>query len=240
MTATVRFKATADGPVFEDDPDFAEAEQAEESGEGEAELVSGSVDLTFRLDARKLAGRSLVAFEELYTDGKRIGQHKDINDKGQTVRVPAIETKASSGRNIIRDKVKYENLIPGKTYIMYGVLMDKATSKPVILDGRKLRSEVRFTPVKPKGKVTLTFRADTSKLKGRTLVAFETCYVISDSDEGEQVIEVAAHRRFDARSQTLFFASPQTGQDLPQSLPAAFAAMLLAAAYLIRKLFFSR
>ena len=54
------------------------------------------------------------------------------------------------------------------------------------------------------------------------------------------MIEIAAHRRFDARSQTISFASPQTGENLPQSLPAVFAAMLLSAAYLIRRLFFSR
>ncbi len=240
VTAAVRFKATASGPVFEDDPDFAEAESAEESVEDEVELVSGSVDLTFRLDARKFAGRSLVAFEELYLDKKCIGQHKDINDKGQTVRVPAIETKASAGRTIIRDKVKYENLIPGKTYIMYGVLMDKATKEPVILDGRKLTSELVFTPSKPQGKVDLTFRTDTAKLKGRTLVAFETCYVMTGSKEGEQAVEIAAHRRFDAKSQTLSFTSPKTGEKLPKSLAAAFAAMLLSAAYLIRKLFLCR
>ncbi len=240
VTAAVRFRATADGPVYEDDPVFAETEPAAEGGENEAELVSGTVDLTFRLDARKYAGRSLVAFEELYTGKKRVGQHKDIKDKGQTVHVPAIETKASAGRTIIRDRVKYENLIPGKTYIMYGVLMDKATRKPVILDGRKLKSEMTFTPAKPQGKVTLTFKADTSKLKSRTLVAFETCYIMIDSEEGEQTVEIAAHRRFDARSQTLSFSSPQTGENFPKSLPAAFAAMLLSAAYLIRRLFCSR
>lgn len=238
--AAIRFKATANGPVYEDDPDFAEADLSAESGENEVELVSGSVDLTFRLDARKYAGRSLVAFEELYTDKKRIGQHKDIKDKGQTVRVPAIETKASAGRNIIRDRVEYENLIPGKTYIMYGVLMDKATKKPVMLDGKKITSELVFTPSKPQGKVKLTFRADTVKLKCRTLVAFETCYIKNNSDEGGEAVEIAAHRRFDARSQTIFFTSPQTGENLPRSLPAALAAMLLSAAYLIRKLLLSR
>ena len=198
------------------------------------------MDLTFRLDARKYAGKSLVAFEELYTDKKRIGQHKDIKDKGQTVHVPAIETKASHSKNIISDKVNYENLVPGKTYIMYGVLMDKATKKPVVLDGRKLKSEMTFTPAKPQGKVKLTFSADTAKLKGRTLVAFETCYIMIDSDEGEQAVEIAAHRRFDAKSQTLSFASPKTGEKLPKSLPAALAAMLLSAAYLIRKLLLTR
>lgn len=240
VTASVRFKATANGPVYEDDPAFAEEEPAAEGGENEVELVSGTVDLTFRLDARKYAGKSLVAFEELYSDSKLIGQHKDIKDKGQTVRVPAIETKASSGKSKIRDKVKYKNLIPGKTYIMYGVLMDKATKKAVILDGRKLTSEMEFTPVKSHGNVTLSFKADTSKLKGRTLVAFETCYIRIDSDEGEKTVEIAAHRRFDAKSQTLSFASPRTGENLPRNLPAAFAVMLMSAAYLIRRLFLRR
>ena len=240
VTADVRFKATENGPVYEDDAAFSEEGTSAGDGKEEIKLVSGSVDLTFRLDARKYKGRSIVAFEELYTEGKCIGQHKDIGNKGQTVHFPAVETKASFSKGNIRDTVKYENLIPGKTYIMYGVLMDKASGKPVVLNGQKLTSELEFTPAKPRGKVTLTFGADTSKLKGRTLVAFETCYIRVDSDEGEKAIEVAAHRRFDAKSQTLSFASPKTGQNLPQTLPAVLVAMLLSAAYLIRRLFLSR
>ena len=262
VSASVRFKAAADGPVYEDDPAFAE-EQLVEGGtgdgtegdtesdtEGSAEkvqLVSGSVDLHFLFDGRQYAGRSLVAFEELRTEGKLVSQHKDIRDRAQTVRVPSIGTKASVHGNAIKDKVQYENLIPGKTYRMFGVMMDKATGKAVAVDGQKLTSQMEFTPSKSHGKVTLTFRTDTSKLKGRTLVAFETCYIMRGSGEGvnegtsggTKAVQIAAHRHLDAKSQTVSFGTPRTGQEdpwIPWCLLTATAALLAAAGCLLRRL----
>lgn len=256
VTASVRFKATADGPVFEDDAAFAEEAQSEKEGAendtaagstDHIQLVSGSVELRFAFDGRQYAGTSLVAFEELRTEGKLVGQHKDIGDKAQTVRTAAIGTKASVAGNTIKDQVKYENLIPGKTYRMVGVLMDKATGKAAVLNGHKLRSELEFTPSKPRGKVTLAFRTDTSKLKGRTLVAFETCYIMVRSGdaaeegvkEGPKPVQIAAHRRLDARSQTVTLGSPRTGQDEPWflwCLLAASGALLAGAGCLLRRM----
>ena len=40
------------------------------------------------VSADSLAGKSLVAYEEITLDGKLIAEHKDINDKDQTVTVP--------------------------------------------------------------------------------------------------------------------------------------------------------
>lgn len=249
VTASVKFKATEEGPDYndltEDEQSEATSEQPADGQEGQegeqaddaskVKLVSGSVELEFTFDSTEFAGDSLVAFEELYSQGKLVGQHKDIKDKKQTVRIPIIGTKASSGRNVIKDKVAYKNLEPGKTYIMRGVMMDKKTGEPMTIDGEELSSELEFTPSKPNGIVTLEFEVDTKKLKGKTLVAFEKCFVVSD--ETEEEVEIASHENLDSKAQTVTFRTPQTGQVLPWFIFAALAAMVASAGYMLRKKF---
>ena len=49
---------------------------------------NGSVDVEFEIDTNKLGGRELVVFEELYDmERNLLVDHKDINDKDQTVKV---------------------------------------------------------------------------------------------------------------------------------------------------------
>ena len=253
VTASVKFKATENGPDYNDLTEDEQAattpeQPAEQPAEGQEDqegqqaddankvkLVSGSVELTFTFDSTEFAGDSLVAFEELYSKGKLVGQHKNINDKKQTVRIPIIGTKASAGRNVIKDKVAYKNLIPGKRYIMRGVMMNKKTGEPMTIDGEELESELEFTPKKSSGIVTLEFEVNTKKLKGKTLVAFEKCFVITD-ESGEEV-EIAAHENLDSKAQTVTFRTPQTGQVLPWFIFAALAAMVISAGYMLRKKF---
>ena len=51
------------------------------------------VKIEFRLNAKELAGKSIVTFEELRETGKDepVAEHKDINDEGQTIRFKAPE-----------------------------------------------------------------------------------------------------------------------------------------------------
>ena len=49
------------------------------------ERVDGTVDMTFTFDSSALAGKKVVAFEELYQDNVRIAAHCDINDREQSV-----------------------------------------------------------------------------------------------------------------------------------------------------------
>lgn len=52
------------------------------------------VEIAFTFDARTLGGKNLVTFEELYeteNPDTPVAEHKDINDKGQTVTVKASE-----------------------------------------------------------------------------------------------------------------------------------------------------
>lgn len=49
--------------------------------------ADGYVDVTFQVDASKLAGSKLVAFETLSVDGTKVAAHEDLSDEGQTVTV---------------------------------------------------------------------------------------------------------------------------------------------------------
>ena len=53
-----------------------------------AESENGEVTMEFQIDTNNLGGRSLVVFEELFDmEGNLIVEHKDINDKEQTVEI---------------------------------------------------------------------------------------------------------------------------------------------------------
>ena len=48
---------------------------------------SGSVEVAFNFDATKVAGKTLVAFEDVSTGDTKVATHADINDSAQTVTV---------------------------------------------------------------------------------------------------------------------------------------------------------
>ena len=102
-----------------------------------------------------------------------------VNDK-----IPEIETKASvDGKKEIcatevftlEDTVSYRHLIPGKEYTVSGVLMNKTTKAPLIIDGAEIRSETIFIPDDPTGEVTVSFTFDSKYIKEDTdIVVFES------------------------------------------------------------------
>lgn len=58
--------------------------------------ISGYVNLNFEVDASKLAGQSVVAYETFKQGDVTIFVHRDLEDKAQTVKFPAIQTNAHS------------------------------------------------------------------------------------------------------------------------------------------------
>ncbi len=48
---------------------------------------NGSIDLVFTIDASKLAGQTIVVFEDLYVNDIKVGTHANITDKGQTIKI---------------------------------------------------------------------------------------------------------------------------------------------------------
>ena len=147
-----------------------------------------------------------------------------ISENGQTVgitvvndRIPEIGTKATAngektaaaeGDITIEDTVSYKHLIPGKAYTVKGILMDKATGKAFLVDGKELTSEVTFTPEESCGEVTVRFTFDGNKITKQTdLVVFETLY--------RDGAELAAHADIEDDGQTVTLIPPKP--DIPQT-----------------------
>jgi len=147
-----------------------------------------------------------------------------ISENGQTVgitvvndRIPEIRTKATAngektaaaeGDITIEDTVSYKHLIPGKAYTVKGILMDKATGKAFLVDGKELTSEVTFTPEESCGEVTVRFTFDGNKITKQTdLVVFETLY--------RDGAELAAHADIEDDGQTVTLIPPKP--DIPQT-----------------------
>ena len=171
---------------------------------------NGSIDIKFTLDASKLAGKKVVAFEKVSEGGKLVAAHEDINDEDQTVKVkspnPSIGTTLTDDKGAkevepvqvtLVDKVAYTNLTVGKEYTVTGRLMDKETGKEL---EPAVTGSTKFTPTQPSGTVDVTFTLDASKLAGKKVVAFEKV------SEGEK--EVAVHEDINDEGQTIVVKTP--------------------------------
>ena len=157
-----------------------------------------------------------LANEEIYP--VRISENRQtigitvVND-----RIPEIGTKATvngekaataEGDITIEDTVSYKHLIPGKAYTIKGILMDKATGKAFLIDGKELTSEVTFTPEESCGEVTVRFTFDSSKITKQTdLVVFESLH--------RDGTELAAHADIEDDGQTVTLVPPKP--DIPQT-----------------------
>ena len=100
--------------------------------------VDGTETLTFKVNAKDLAGRSVTVFEHLTRNGVLVGMHAEIGDGEQTVKFPELKTSVTDRQTknkisyaasvvTITDTVHYENLVPGRKYTVEGVLHVKNT-----------------------------------------------------------------------------------------------------------------
>ena len=175
----------------------------------------GTVELTYTFDGSALAGKSVVVFEDLYQGENVVASHADINDEGQTVTFgqPEIRTTATidgektaepAEQITITDTVEYSGLTVGQEYTLKGVLMDKETGEPLLLNDQQVTSETTFTPAEPSGTIDVLFTFDASALTGKAVVVFETLYI------GEE--EVTSHTDIEDEGQTVAFVEgPKIG-----------------------------
>ena len=75
------------------------------------------------------------------------------------------------------DTVSFTNLAPGESYVVKGVLMDKTTGKPLLVNGQEVRAEKEFTPETSDGCIEMEFTFEADGLKGKELVVFESLYL---------------------------------------------------------------
>ena len=178
------------------------------------ERVDGEITLSFTFDASALEGKTVVAYEHVYRDGKEVATHADINDENQSIHWPSIGTTATDfdGKGhtvkvgeavVIRDTVAYKNLVPGTEYKVSGVLMDKETGKPFLdAKGNQITGETTFSPEQADGSVDVLFTVDTSLLAGKKFVAFEKLYT--------NEVEITSHEDIEDEGQTVYVPSIKT------------------------------
>ena len=185
-----------------------------------AEDATQDVTVAFDVDASGLAGKRVVAFEDLSTAGVTVATHADITDEGQTLHVPAIHTTATDeggmhehqltdadSQMAITDTVSYEGLTPGTEYVATGTLhlvnadgTDGGTVKDA--DGNDVTASASFTPETVDGTVDVQFTFDASQLAGKTVVAFE--------DVSRGSITVATHADITDEGQSVHFVDLHT------------------------------
>ena len=185
----------------------------------EAEFVAkeatGKVDVVFTFDASLLAGRTIVMFEDVYYENNLIATHADITDEEQTLYVPKIGTTAIDGERkdhsstadssvTIVDSVAYQNLVQGQTYRVTGKLMDKATGKALVIDGKEVTAVTEFTAAGTEGVVDVTFRFNGKGMTGKQLVVFEQLDVVT----ADGAYAIASHNDINDAAQTITMIAP--------------------------------
>ena len=220
------------------------------------ESPNGYVDVTFTLDASQLGGVQTVVFEDLYLNKVHVASHADIEDEGQRVEFsPEIGTTAvgkdtnehfvyDTPNAVIVDTVHYEGLIPGREFVVQGVLMDRSTGEELIdSQGNIVTSEAHFVPESSSGDIQVEFTFDSTSLVGVDAVVFEDLYrVDTGGNANGQLRHVAAHRDINDESQTVSIRLSDLASDLVQTgsnaviaTAAGGVAVVAAIAYVIRR-----
>ena len=141
----------------------------------------------------------------------KLVKHDDLTAKTQTLSIPKIGTTAlgvetethylhASGIQKFKDIVDYENVLPGKTYDLLAVVMDKSTGKPLLdVDGKKVTATASYSPTEKNGSAEVIFTCDTSKVnfRDKAIVLFEDLYY--------NKIHLTAHADITDEGQTLYF-----------------------------------
>ena len=193
--------------------------------------VNGWIDINFEFDASALEGKDIVVFEEMYHNGIKVCEHKDINDLGQTVHFPKIRTtavdydtstKAGTLEETVTivDTVKYWNLVIGKEYTVKGILMNQETGEPIInSDGQYVEAKATFEITREggtdnkvlkvheedlsvDGEFTIRFTFDSRQLPDESVVVFEDLY--------HHDVLVTTHHELRDHDQTVHYPSIHT------------------------------
>ncbi|MDK8495187.1 VaFE repeat-containing surface-anchored protein [Corynebacterium marquesiae] len=177
--------------------------------------------------------KAAVAFEDLYSkqvdengkdtpnsdEEKKITDHREIDDEAQTVTSkmePSIGTKAEKAEGdeikagtVITDKVKYNDLVPGKEYTLNAELRSKVKDEttgdfPVIGHGEKT-----FVPKTSEGTVEVKITVDEGVTEAvDEAVAFEYLTSTAVNKDGEDSTtseknDIAEHTNIEDEAQTV-------------------------------------
>ena len=157
-------------------------------------------------------------------DKPPVAIHEDINDDNQSVNYPEIRTLAhvggakdgvtAAGEVHLIDTVSYTNLVPGREYVMNGVLMDKVTGQPALTpDGQQVTAQTVFTPETASGTIDMEFVFNARALQYHETVVFENVYAVK-SGVADEFIHVARHEDINDAAQTVGFGEDDLADEL--------------------------
>jgi len=124
------------------------------------------------------------------------------------------ETTVNSGfvseSSTIIDTVYYSGLQPGKWYTLKGLLMDKDTGEPLLIDDEQITAERTFRAFAEAGAVTVEFTFNSLSLEGKQIVVFQYLY--------QDDTQIASHDDIDDENQTVTFLALEPEPD-PEPSP---------------------
>lgn len=148
---------------------------------------------------------------------------------------PSIGTTATDGESgthtatadedvTIVDTVSYSGLKAGCEYVLKGILMVKETGQTLLVNGKTVTAETKFTADKENGTAEVIFTFDGSSLGGSSLVVFEELYMASELNESgfneSEPEALAEHKDINDEGQTVKMNEPEeTPEPEPEPLP---------------------
>lgn len=169
-----------------------------------ADTTTATVKIEYEIDTRTMAGESVVSFVRVTEKetGNEVGKHEDMDDEDQTLHVASLDsfetldaytgmTQAMLGKTVLNDKVKFTNLVPGRTYNARANIVDAETNEVLA------RTTKEIVPEESEGMYGITFYVDSTKIVGKTIIITEELYlngvqVAFDQSTDEQKIHVAS------------------------------------------------
>lgn len=159
----------------------------------------------FNLDGKNVKDKEVVKKETQDEKKPNIGTTATDNETGKKEHNPTKTVK-------IKDRVRYKDLVVGKTYKLVGKLKfkeienGKVVEKPVIVNGKEVVKEVTFKPTQRNGYYDLVIEVPGEVVRGKETVVFENLY-----RDGRMV---AVHNDIFDEGQTTKTVNPEIGTRL--------------------------
>jgi len=130
------------------------------------------------------------------------------------------------------DYVEYTDLAPNKEYTLTGLIMDKATGQPLLIDNEQITESITFTANKSNDTAEVYYKLNTTGLEGKDLVVFET--LTQDDDV------ITRHEDINDTGQTIRIESKpvalvSTGQRVIELLTFGLVLVGVSVAVLMRR-----
>lgn len=161
------------------------------------------VQLHYVVDGTKLKGKRLTSFVFAVYNGKIVFKHTDPNSAEQSFSFSSLRTKFLDDKNGTHatmltedvhqtDTVTLDGLTKGERFTLKGVVYNKSTRKPMLVDGKQVTNSIDFTAKGNSEEVALKYQYNGLKLdayhkdKNDDLVSFVYLYkdgILIDKEE---------------------------------------------------------